>query len=286
MKPNLLNQCRSCASSVDWMVVSYHEDLTEDDIREFENEVFWPAISGHQTLSESFIDEYSHKVNWSEISKRQTLSDAFLLDHYDKIVWEELPCRRSFSEDFIQTLDSYGYANWTLISRYQSLSEDFIEQFADKVDWDEISKHQTLSENFIDAYDAYLDIPENTWRYMTAQEKLDWVDAYTNFEIRDSRIVAHKSIRDDGYSVYCVHTFYEVGNTYTVANCDCIPSNSSSFGLTAWTPAAAPAYGRGRILEVEIDPANLGAVMDGYDAYGDYKKLRCFSFDVVDVVVP
>lgn len=280
MNSNLLASCRAFPSSMNWEVISYHENLTEDDIREFETYLFWDGISRHQNLSESFIDEYVNKIDWIGISQYQALSDAFLLDHYDKIVWEEIPCRRVFSENFIQTLDGYNFANWQLISRYQSLSEDFIEQFADKVDWDEISKHQTLSADFIDAYDAYLNIPENTWRYMTAQEKLDWVDGYTDFEIRDGKIVAYKAVRNDSYSIYCVHTVYDEYGTYSVPNCDCIPSNPSSFGLTVWTNDAVPSYGRGRTLEVEIDPSNLGVVIDGY------KKLRCFSFDFVDVVVP
>ena len=58
-----------------WEILSIHQHLSEDFIREFKDKVDWNWISKYQHLSEDFIREFTDKVDWSWISMRQRLSE-------------------------------------------------------------------------------------------------------------------------------------------------------------------------------------------------------------------
>ena len=88
----------------DWQLASRHEGLTEDFIREFQDEVDWDWITECQELSEDFIREFKRKVDWDYISKYQRLSEDFIREFKNKV-------------------------NWYWISKYQHLSERFIEEY-------------------------------------------------------------------------------------------------------------------------------------------------------------
>ena len=98
----------------DWRIISYHQKLSEDFIREFSDKVNWNLISCHETLSESFIREFSDKVNWRCISKYQKLSEDFIREFSDKIDWtwphmqDKLYVLESKSE-ILSDLEKVGY---------------------------------------------------------------------------------------------------------------------------------------------------------------------------------
>lgn len=283
MDSNLLSRCRAHPDSMDWLVISSQE-LTEDFIREFSGRVYWVYIAQFQRLSESFIAEFADKFDWSIVSAFQNLSESFIRQYANNLSWSDFPCRKSLSESLIRDYyEGYDVIDWSRISKFQTLTEDFMRDFSDYLDWEEISNHQTLSEQFINDFDGYIDIPDSSWRYKTAQEKLDFVDDYTGFSVEDGYVIAYKPTNNDGYSVYCRQSLYEVGETYTVPNCDCLFDSYSNLGLNVWTLSGAPAYGRGRLLKVEVAPENIGVVLDGYDGYN---KMRCFEFRVLSVEVP
>jgi hypothetical protein len=56
-----------------WYNFSNYKYLSEDFIREFQDEVSWTTISINQKLSEPFIKEFQYKVNWEIISEYQNL---------------------------------------------------------------------------------------------------------------------------------------------------------------------------------------------------------------------
>jgi hypothetical protein len=41
-----------------------NEELSEDFIREFQDEVDWKCVSGYQNLSEKFIKEFRNNLDW------------------------------------------------------------------------------------------------------------------------------------------------------------------------------------------------------------------------------
>jgi hypothetical protein len=86
------------------MNIDYTKTLSEEFIREFQNEVNWEEISLYQKLNENFIREFYNKVYWNNISSSQILSENFIEEFQDKI-------------------------NWYFISLYQNLSEKFIKDF-------------------------------------------------------------------------------------------------------------------------------------------------------------
>ena len=65
--------------------ILFHQNLSEEFIREFHDEVGWYAISMHQILSEDLIREFQDKVIWDAISAYQKLSEKFVIEFKDKI---------------------------------------------------------------------------------------------------------------------------------------------------------------------------------------------------------
>jgi hypothetical protein len=110
-----------------WNCISHNQNLSEDFIREFQNNVGWYCISEYQKLSEDFIIEFQNKIIWFIISRSQVLSEKFIKKFQDKLDWDD-------------------------ISQYQKLSEKFIWKFIDKVNLINIIKYQELSEEFIQNY--------------------------------------------------------------------------------------------------------------------------------------
>jgi phosphoribosylanthranilate isomerase len=237
---------------VDWNRISKYQKLSEDFIREFKDEVCWDLISIYQKLSEDFIREFKGKVNWNLISIYQKLS-----------------------EDFIREFK--GKVNWNLISKYQKLSEDFIREFKDEVNWNYISTYQKLSEEFIKEHD--LKEPNNSWLYASVSEKLKYIKENTSYEIiDDTHILAYKSVRECGHSVFNWQYLYEVGETCQ-SHCDCNTQEQNSFGLSAWTKEKALEYhGGGKILKVKIPISKIGAIVH------DNNKIRCFEFEVLEEI--
>ena len=175
----------------DWMRISARQKLSEDFIREFEDNVDWGCISANQKLSENFIREFQDKVNWLCISAQQKLSEAFIREFQDKVDWD-----------------------W--ISIYQKLSEDFIREFKNEVDWDYISKYQKLSNEFTEEFKDKLDLNKikESWHYKTTEEKKQAVIATELYECHEDYFIAYKGIRSDRYSNYNFQYKYEKGGTY------------------------------------------------------------------------
>ena len=125
----------------DWMRISARQKLSEDFIREFEDNVDWGCISANQKLSENFIREFQDKVNWLCISAQQKLSEAFIREFQDKVDWD-----------------------W--ISIYQKLSNDFIEEFKNRLGLNELKdswhyktteekKQAVLATGLYECHDTY-----------------------------------------------------------------------------------------------------------------------------------
>lgn len=60
-----------------WDILIY-QNLSEDFIRDFQDEVDWDYISKYQQLSEDFIREFKNEVDWYFMSIYQKLSEGFI----------------------------------------------------------------------------------------------------------------------------------------------------------------------------------------------------------------
>jgi len=210
--------------------------------------VHWYHVSSCQKLSEGFIREFKDRVDWDLISSHQMLSEDFIREFKDKV-------------------------NWHLISSRQKLSEDFIREFKDKVNWYLISSYQKLSKDFIREF--MLTAPKKSWLYATKEEKLWHILEETDYEIHGDHVVAYKSTKDCGHSIFNWQYHYEVGKVYT-AHCDCSLQNENSFGLSAWTKEGALSYhANGKLFKVRIPIDAIGAIVQGG------QKIRCFELEVI-----
>ncbi|HUU86516.1 MAG TPA: hypothetical protein VMX17_02035, partial [Candidatus Glassbacteria bacterium] len=137
--------------------------------------------------------------------------------------------------------------------------------------------YQKLSEKFIEKHN--LTIQETCWLYKTKEEKLEYIRDNTNYEVVDNQyIVAYKSTRIDGSSVFNCQYTYKIGNTYE-SHCNCNIDNENSFGLSAWTKEEAlEYYNRGKLFKVKIDINDIGCFVQ------DDGKIRCWKLTVLEEV--
>ena len=269
---------REFSDRVYWYFISKHQTLSEDFIREFSDKVDWYFISCYQTLSEDFIREFSDKVDWDYISKYQTLSKDFIREFSNKVSWNKISCYQTLSEGFIREFSDK--VDWDYISKYQTLSEDFIIEFSNKVDWDCIFKYQKLSEDFIKNYKNKInkDLLKNNWMYKNNKFKLKYLKKIGIYEILDDKyIIAYKSCRKNGSSIYNHRYNYKVGNTYK-SNCDCNVDNKNSFGLSAWTREKALDYCKEKLLKVKINIEDIGCIVH------NNSKIRCYKLTVLEEI--
>jgi len=242
---------------VNWNNISKYKKLSEKFIREFKDKVDWNNISATHKLSEKFIKEFKDKVDWDCISSYQKLSEKFIRELKGKVSWDCISSYQKLSEKFIREFQDK--VDWYNISETHKLSEKFIREFQDKVNWKIISECQKLSRNFIKEFN--LTMREDCWRYKTKEEKLKYIKDNKLDKVYklvgNKYIIAYKSTRLDGYSVFNFQYKYEVGKTYK-SHCDCNIDNENSFGLSAWTKEKAIEYHKGSLYKVRINIEDIG----------------------------
>jgi len=68
------------------------------------NEIIWDYIAYHQVLSEDFIREFQDRLNWKDISKFSYLSKNFIIEFRDKLDLEEMLRKKKISQEFYNEL--------------------------------------------------------------------------------------------------------------------------------------------------------------------------------------
>ena len=234
-----------------WREISMFQKLSEDFIREFQDNVDWECISMCQNLSESFIREFQDNVNWNYISGSQKLSEDFI---------------REFQDD----------VNWEWISGYQKLSNEFIREFKYKVDWYCISKYQKLSNEFTEEFKDKLDLNKikESWHYKTTEEKKQAVIDTGLYECHENYFIAYKGIRSDRYSKFNFQYKYEKGGIYE-SWCD-TSNDENSFGLSVWDEPNAREYCDELVVKVKVNYEDVGRVVHNGG------KIRCFKIEVLN----
>ena len=109
---------REHQEEISWINISFSQKLSENFIREFQDKVYWNYISGHQKLSENFIREFKNKINWISISFNQKLNNKFIIEFQDKINWRFL-------------LKKYGYELKISDNKYKIKSNNYCSNLLD-----------------------------------------------------------------------------------------------------------------------------------------------------------
>ena len=156
------------------------------------------------------------------------------------------------------------------------MNEEEIRNNPDNVNWNYISTYQKLSEDFIKEFNILK--PENNWLYATKEEKLKHIKENTDYEVVDDEyIIAYKSCRNDGYSVFNFQYRYEVGKIYE-SHCDCNLKNENSFGLSGWSKEKAIEYCNEKLFKIRINIEDIGAIVY------DNQKIRCFKLEIMEII--
>lgn len=66
---------------MNWTEISKQAGLTEDFMREYQEELMWNLLCEYQVLSEDFIEEMEKKVNWDILASYQRVSFPFIKKH-------------------------------------------------------------------------------------------------------------------------------------------------------------------------------------------------------------
>ena len=257
-----------------WLLLSTHEGLTEEFIREFADMFDWEYISKCQHLSEDFIWEFKDYVDWDYISSYQHLSEAFIREFADRVNWTYISMYQHLSEDFIREFKDN--VKWGWISHYQHLSEDFIREFKNRVWWFWISECQCLSEEFIREFKDWLSMDgiADSWHHKSTEEKKRAVMDTGLYECHEDYFIAYKGIRADRYSKFNFLYQYLKGHTYKTW-CDC-SAEENSYGFSAWTEDEAREYCDELIVRVKVRYEDVGRVVHNGG------KIRCFKMEILD----
>ena len=257
-----------------WQLLSTHEGLTEEFIREFADMFDWEYISKCQHLSEDFIWEFKDYVDWDYISSYQHLSEAFIREFADRVNWTYISSYQYLSEDFIREFKEN--VKWGWISHYQHLSEDFIREFKNRVWWFWISECQCLSEEFIREFKDWLSMDgiADSWHHKSTEEKKRAVMNTGLYECHEDYFIAYKGIRADRYSKFNFRYQYLKGHTYKTW-CDC-SDDENSYGFSAWTEEEAREYCDELVVRVKVRYEDVGRVVHNGG------KIRCFKMEILD----
>jgi hypothetical protein len=96
--------------------------------------------------------------------------------------------------------------------------------------------------------------------------------------IDNEYIIAYKTTRSDGRSVFGPKYFYETGKTYE-SNCDHNVYVENSFGLSAWTKEKAlEYYNKGKLFKVKINIEDIGAIVI------DKEKIRAKKITILEEI--
>ena len=156
-----------------------------------------------------------------------------------------------------------------------------IKEFDNKVDWLGISCNQKLSEEFIKEFENKVKInKKNNWLYWTKEQKLFYIkENNISYELVDDKyIIAYKSTREGGYSIYNYQYKYEVGKEFE-SHCNCNFDEENSFGLSAWTKEKALEYhSKGELYKVKIAIEDIGCFVHNNN------KIRCHKIKVIEKI--
>jgi hypothetical protein len=212
--------------------------------------ISFDIISVYQKLSEEFIDKFSDKLSWYNISLYQKLSEGFIEKYKDKVHWEIIIKVQRLSEEFI-------IRNLDILERRKLL--------------DILVNYQVLSDEFRISHN--LQVSPLNWLYFDNAQKLERVSS--QFTVEEGKVIAYKSARIDGYSIFNFQYKYEVDGEYE-CHADCQSNVANSFGLSAWTKDGALSYyDKGKLFKVEIDLADIACMTSEY-------KLRAKKLSIIE----
>ena len=152
---------RENEDQVNWRLLSEYQGLSEDFIREFSGRLFWQPVMAEQKVSEQFIEEFAAKEKWEpakeKLSKRQLKTLEREGREFDGVEYwtlvskkRELANSKGLSPAFIEKHQQE--LSWSCLSLWQTLPMSLIDRHADKVDWHTITRVQVLSERFIEKH--------------------------------------------------------------------------------------------------------------------------------------
>lgn len=178
-----------------WNDLAVNGNLSEEDMRKYEDFFNWRKLSDHQVMSENFIREYQDMVHWDRISQRMKLSEDFLDEFRDKVTWDYVwSYQKKLSCKFIENhLSCCERVDWNRIVMYQKLDDEFIKRHIGDISPSSVMEYQKPNQetakfilewglNHYKDYDQFHFKNNFYFQYckrfqMTDEEILDWVES-------------------------------------------------------------------------------------------------------------
>lgn len=122
-----IKDLRKNIDAVNWFDISWHKNLSEEFIREFQDKVNWYLISaGHDPLSDDFIREFQDKIDWFEISYNfRGLSEEIIREFQDKLYWPWVSWKQDLSPEFC--FEFYDKVSWKTLYRFGKLYKGYFD---------------------------------------------------------------------------------------------------------------------------------------------------------------
>ena len=134
-----------------WNWIAIHEELSEDDMREFADHFNWRKLSDHQKhLTESFIREFKDRVHWDRITQRIKMDEKFIEEFEDRVMWDYVwSYQRYLTPRFIENHIT-PITDWNRIVMYQKLDNRFIKNHIKQLGVSNVMGYQKLDKEMMD----------------------------------------------------------------------------------------------------------------------------------------
>ena len=133
-------------SKCEWIDISRNKRLTEEFIREFQDEVSWIDIST-VPISLEFIREFQDKVKWYNICQYQILTEDFIREFQDRMFWDYISTNQDVSDEFLLEFKDNIHWSWYFKDRKISfwlIKNLILKRKLKKIDYNELNiKHLT-----------------------------------------------------------------------------------------------------------------------------------------------
>ena len=116
----------------DWFEFSKIHLLTEEFIREFQEQLFWNLISRYSVFSEDFIREFQDRVDWASVSLNQKLSSNFIREFKDRLYWKEISIAQELTNDTL--IEFKDKIHWEIYFIRQEANFEIMKKFILKTD--------------------------------------------------------------------------------------------------------------------------------------------------------
>ena len=144
-----------------WDTITKIQDhLSEEFLKNHENDINWAIASDTQTLSKELINDHYMELDWIAVCKNQSLDEDIIDKYPSRMNWHNLLTNIKFTEDQLDKYFDHLKGEWITVAIFQKISIKWLEKHIndiDKEDWNMLASNMEFDIDFIRKYKSRVD---------------------------------------------------------------------------------------------------------------------------------